>query len=181
MHTILSRIVFTLLIAPVLLIAACNSAGTDKATAAAPSSAVKLEIKTLDEIEAAIKAHAGKVVVVDTWSTQCEPCMKEFPGLVALHAKHGDKVACISVSCDYEGLGTPEKVVPPVLEFLQQQKATFQNFLSKDDSDKVFARFKIPSIPAVFIYGKDGQLAEKIARDFSYEKDVNPVVEKLLK
>lgn len=147
----------------------------------ANSADVKLEIKSLDEIDAAIKAHVGKVVVVDTWSTSCEPCMKEFPGLVALHKKHGTKVACISISCDYEGVKTPEQVAPPVLKFLQQQQATFQNFLSKDDSDKVFARFKIPSIPAVFIYGKDGKLAESINRDFNYEKDVVPVVEKLLK
>lgn len=181
MNTMLTRTILALVIAPVLLVSACNSSCGDKATAAGPSTDVKLEIKSLDEIDAAIKAHAGKVVVVDTWSTQCEPCMKEFPGLVALHKKHGDKVACISISCDFEGLGAPEKVAPPVLKFLQEQKATFQNFLSKDDSDKVFARFKIPSIPAVFIYGKDGQLAEKIARDFSYEKDVNPAVEKLLK
>lgn len=166
-------------LACILSFTACNQSTAQNAAGSA--GAVKLEIKTWDEVQAVIKGHAGKIVVMDTWSTSCEPCMKEFPGLVALHKKYGpDKVACISLSCDYSGVGKPEEVAPPVLEFLQKQNATFQNFLSKDDDSSLFTKLDIPSIPALFIYGKDGKLAKKIDGDFQY-KDVEPIVAGLLK
>ncbi len=144
--------------------------------------AVSLQIKGYDEVAAAVAAHKGKVVVLDAWSTSCDPCIKEFPHLVELHKKHGaDKIACISLSCDFEGLGKPEEQLPKVLKFLTEQGATFQNFLGREDSDTLFGKLKIPSIPAVFIYAKDGTLAKKIDAEFSYTKDVNPLVDELLK
>ena len=39
----------------------------------------------------------------------CDPCVKEFYRLVELQKKHGrDKLACISLSFDFEGTGKPE-------------------------------------------------------------------------
>ena len=61
----------------------------------------KVTVKILDYegIMDLVKQHKGKVVVMDAWSTFCEPCIKEFPGLVKLHKQYGpDKVACISLS-----------------------------------------------------------------------------------
>ena len=58
---------------------------------------VTVEIKSWEDTQALIASHKGKVVIVDLWSTSCEPCMREFPNLVALHKKFGtDKIACIS-------------------------------------------------------------------------------------
>jgi thiol-disulfide isomerase/thioredoxin len=51
----------------------------------------------------AIETHAkstGKITVVDLWSTACEPCIKEFPGLVRLSKSLKSDVACIGVSVD---------------------------------------------------------------------------------
>src|SRR5579885_2331113 len=53
------------------------------------ASDVAVEIKDFDGIQSLIASKRGKVVVMDCWSTWCDPCVKEFPGLVALHKKYG--------------------------------------------------------------------------------------------
>ena len=37
-----------------------------------------------------VKQNKGRVVVLDLWSTSCEPCVREFPHLVELQGKHGE-------------------------------------------------------------------------------------------
>lgn len=164
-----------------LLLALTLLVGLGCGAAAPKPPEVRLDIKDFDGVMALVKSHQGKVVVMDAWSTSCEPCMKEFPGLVALHKKYGsDKVACISLSLDYIGLGKPEDQAPQVLKFLREQGATFDNVLSSDDSDTLLARLKLPSIPAVFIYDRQGQLHKRLENEFSY-RDVEPIVAELLK
>jgi thiol-disulfide isomerase/thioredoxin len=154
---------------------------------------VTLKILDWDESLDIIKQYKGKIVVVDIWSTSCAPCMKEFPNLVKLHQEHGDEVACVSISTDYAG----SKKKPPsfyeerVLKFLTQQKATFDNVLCNVPSDELFEKLELGSIPAVYVFGRDGKQVKrfdstsggKIGTDeepFTYV-DVNKLVETLLK
>lgn len=152
----------------------------------ASDSPVTLQVLDYDGIQRLIAGQKGKVVVLDCWSTSCEPCMKEFPGLVALHRKYGpDRVACISLSFDYEGLGKPQDVQGAVLEFLRSQQATFTNVLCSDESDVLYKRFLLSSIPAVFVYDQQGKLVKRFTASdpteppFTY-RDVEQVVEQLL-
>ena len=87
------------------------------ATAQPAKSDVKLDLKTVDEVKALIASKKGKVVVMDAWSTYCDPCMKEFPGLVALHKKYGpEKLACISLCVNYvEGVTKVDEEVERLL------------------------------------------------------------------
>jgi thiol-disulfide isomerase/thioredoxin len=143
-----------------------------------------------EETKKLIAEHKGKVVVLDAWSTSCPPCMKEFPNLVKLQEKYGEKIACISFSTDYAGIKKkpPETYREKVLAFLRKNRATFQNVLCNEPADEVFEKMEIASIPAVFIYDRDGKLLkrfdnenlEKGQDDFTYEKDINPFVEKLV-
>lgn len=149
-------------------------------------SEVRLQIKDHDGILALIAGHKGKVVVMDGWSTSCAPCVKEFPHLVELHKKYGpEKLACVSLSFDYEGIGKPEEVMGPVLEFLNQQGATFDNLLSSDDSETLSKKLKIPSIPVVFVYDQQGNLAQRFdgagndGKPFSYA-NVEAKIQELL-
>lgn len=154
----------------------------------APADKVDLQIVTFDELQDSIAASEGKVVVVDYWSTSCPPCMTEFPGLVAIHEEFPqDQVRCISASLDYEGLADfpIEECRKTALEFLEQQKATLDNFILSEDSLTVMdEKLKIASIPAVFVFGTDGTLArlfdESSGESFTYEKDVTPFVKELV-
>ncbi|HEX4130787.1 MAG TPA: TlpA disulfide reductase family protein [Pirellulales bacterium] len=140
---------------------------------------VTLEIKDYDALVATIGRHRGKVVVVDAWSTSCEPCMKEFPHLVELSREH-PKVACISVSLDYEGVGKPEEQRAKVLGFLESQQARFENILAAEDSDTMLKKLGVASIPAVFVYDATGKLAKTFDRPGFTYADVGAEVRRLL-
>lgn len=155
------------------------------------TSAVSLTAGTWKDVEALIAKNSGKVIVVDLWSTACLPCMTEFPNLVALQNAHPEKLVCISFNLDYAGIKSkgPDYYRPKVEDFLKKQKAGFSNFLSTDAADKVFEDLELTSIPAVYVYGKDGKLAKRFddslleegkEEAFTYKNDINPFVEKLL-
>jgi thiol-disulfide isomerase/thioredoxin len=145
---------------------------------------VTLQIKDYDAIVELIKGHQGKVVVLDCWSTWCEPCMKEFPGLVALDQKYGtDKVACISLSLDFEGLRDkkPEEYTANVLKFLRSQRAAFDNVLSSTPADELSKWLKFAAPPTVFVYDQQGELAKKFeGPEAQYETKIAPFVAQLV-
>ncbi len=69
-----------------------------------------------------------------------------------------------------------------MLEFLTSQKATCKNILCSIDSETLFEQLELASIPAVYVYGKDGKLAKRFAgEEVHYDKEVLPLVEQLLK
>lgn len=150
---------------------------------------VSVQILSWEQTQKLVAAHKGKIVVLDAWSTSCEPCKEEFPHLVELHKQHGKNVACVSLSCDYAGIKKkpPEFYRERVLKFLTAQGATFQNVLCSDPSDELFEKMDLASIPAVYVFGRDGKLAKRFDNDsiksedeaFTY-KDVTVLVEKLL-
>ncbi len=149
---------------------------------------VTLSLVTWDEGQQLVASKAGRVVVLDLWSTTCVPCRKEFPHFVQLHRDRGDAVACIAYSLDYSGRASrpPESYRDKVLAFLKQQDATFDNLLGTDDPDALHLRLDLAAIPAVYVYDKTGKLRKRFdnedpdREEFTYEKDVIPLVEELL-
>jgi thiol-disulfide isomerase/thioredoxin len=149
---------------------------------------ITLQLLDFAGIERLVASHHGQIVVMDAWSTSCVPCVKEFPHLVALQRRFGrEKLACISLSFDYEGIGDPKEKAPKVLDFLVKQNAAFDNVLSEDDSDVLRGKFHLASIPAVFVYDKTGTLrkrfdneqAQSEAEHFTYD-DVERLVTELI-
>lgn len=140
-----------------------------------------------------VKAHKGKIVVMDVWSTSCDPCVKEFPNLVKIHKAHLEEVACISLSADFVGAKNkpPKFYRERVLKFLKEQNATFDNVLANVPADELFEKMELSSIPAVYIFGRDGKLVKRFDNEssenvgaegeaFTYA-DVNKVLADLLK
>jgi thiol-disulfide isomerase/thioredoxin len=131
-------------------------------------SGVHLDLVDHDGLMAAVAAHRGRVVVLDCWSTSCPPCIREFPGLVALAAAHPDDVACLSLALDYDGVGTAEELLPRVRQFLEQVGAhDVRNMLACDEADTMCRRLDLASVPAVFIWKADGTLAARYDDDFA--------------
>jgi len=167
-------------------VAAAPVASVPAASTAAPAGAastgeVKLVVKNVEEIQALVASKKGKVVVLDAWSTSCPPCMTAFPGLVALHKKYGpEKLACISLCADYTGLGKPEESMELPLEFLKEQKATFDNILSAEPDETLYKKMQFGSVPCIFVYDADGKLVKKFAVETTYDK-VEEVVKPLIK
>ncbi len=152
-------------------------------TANAKSAGVTLKASAWPEIAKAV-SKTGKVTVVDLWSLACEPCLKEFPGLVKLHRELGDKIACASVNLDFDGRKTKpaESYRPRAEAFLASVKATFPNYLSTTASDEVFGEVGIDSIPAVMVFDANGKLIRTFSdvgddAGFTYDKNVIPFVQ----
>jgi thiol-disulfide isomerase/thioredoxin len=168
------------------------SAPTASASAAAATPAKRpVEVTLVDHagLMQVVEARRGRIVVLDCWSTSCPPCVKEFPGLVALAAKYRDQVACLSLAFEYEGIGTPEEVLPPVQAFLEQVGAgDVTNMLNREETDSLYKKLDLVSIPAVYVYKPDGTLArrfddedasQRLGRPFTYA-DVEAEIRSLL-
>ena len=171
----------------------CVLAGEDAVveTSKVDDPKVKLTEGTWKDVEALVAKNAGRIVVVDVWSTSCLPCMTEFPHLVELQRKHGAGVACIGFNVDYVGIKSRPATMyeKKVNEFLQKHNAVCTNILSTMPSDDVFQSLELSSIPAAYIYGPDGKLLKRFddslfvdgkEEAFTYKEDIIPFVEGLL-
>lgn len=149
---------------------------------------VTLEVRDWDAAVEVVAEYPGKVVVIDVWATYCAPCLVEFPNLVKLHREHGNQIACVSISLDYQGFEDEpvESYRESVLSFLKSRGATFRNLLCSTDSETVYnQKLKQGSIPVVFVYDQQGKLAGQFPNpenpaEFTYQADIFPLVEKLL-
>jgi thiol-disulfide isomerase/thioredoxin len=173
----------------VMILAGCgagrqgDSAATATAAAAtAPATAGKAAVVTVRLVDHAglmevVEHHRGKIVVLDCWSTSCPPCVKEFPGLVKLAAARGDRVQCLSLCFDYDGVGQPEDLVPPVKAFLEKVGAgRVVNLLSSEEADSLYRKLDLASVPAICY---DDELAARdLGRPFTYA-DVERTVAEL--
>ncbi|TVP97788.1 MAG: TlpA family protein disulfide reductase [Planctomycetaceae bacterium] len=169
----------------VRLVAAPQAPAT--ATSAADKAAeVVLKTAGWETITQAV-AKTDRVTVVDLWSLACEPCLKEFPGLVQIDRELGKRVACLAVNVDFDGRRTKpaESYRPRVEAFLASVGAKFPNYLCDTASDEVFTAVEIDSIPAVMIYDASGKLVRTFSdvgedAGFTYEKNIIPLVKRLL-
>jgi len=139
-----------------------------------------LKAVKFERLGEAVRSHRGKVVVVDFWATYCPPCMKEFHHLVELHQKYGSGgLVCMSVSVD-----VPENQ-EKALAFLKKAKATFPNYRLDEEEAVWPEKLLLAGVPAVYVFDRDGRRVKKFTNDdpdnqFDYEKDVLPLVGKLM-
>ncbi|WP_165063556.1 TlpA family protein disulfide reductase [Paludisphaera rhizosphaerae] len=124
----------------------------------------------------------AKFTIVDAWATTCGPCKQNFPHLVEMYHKYGDKgLAVVSLSLDdYED----SKAVADAEKFLREKKATFTNVLLKEEFGVGFDKLNISAIPAVFLYGPDGKeiarfTMEDVDNQFTYEQVEKDVRQRL--
>ena len=157
------------------------------------SASIQLVVGNWDDVQATVNQSAGKVVVVDLWSTSCPPCIKELPHLGDLQRAEPDDVVCISLSVDYSGVKTkpPEFYRERVERVLKHCDASVLNYLCTTESGMIFESLDLSSIPAVYGYDVDGTLVQRFdaslldedsedEEPFTYEHDILPLVEKLI-
>lgn len=96
----------------------------------------------------------GKVVLVDFWATWCPPCVEEVPQLVETYEKFkglGFEIVGISLDEDKAAL---EK-------FTAENKMTWPQFFDGKGWENEFARrFKIQSVPTLWLLDREGKLVD---------------------
>jgi thiol-disulfide isomerase/thioredoxin len=169
-----------------------ESIETPTTTAEPSTSGKSIELTECNwsELQSLIARKKGKVVVLDVWSTACEPCMKEFPHLVELQKQYPNDVVGISFDIDFAGMKNKPVTYyrERVLKFLGSQADNqLIHRMCTTPADELFTEIKLDSIPAVYVYGREGNLAKRFEGSteggdgVSYEKQVVPLVEELVK
>ena len=110
--------------------------------------------------------YKGKVVLVDFWATWCGPCIAELPNVKSTYTKHHDAgfdVIAISLDKDKKALE----------DFIAKEELPWpQMFDGEAWKTKYAKEFGITGIPATFLIGPDGKVAETNLRGDELEKAV---------
>ncbi len=97
------------------------------------------------------KDYREKWVLVDFWATNCPPCLKEFPRLKQFYEKrHPQGLEIVGISLD-EKQDTVE-------EFQKTWNLPWSLALSSGDNDATRDRFRVPTIPAMYLINPQGQV-----------------------
>jgi thiol-disulfide isomerase/thioredoxin len=132
---------------------------------------ISLRVADADEYQQTLDKLRGKVVLVDFWATWCAPCVKQFPHTVSLERRYKDRgLAVISVS-----LNEPSEE-PQVREFLEGQRARFDNLLSKyGGGTEAIDAFGLPGpVPCYRVYDRAGELRHEFSVDPTVERQFTP-------
>lgn len=132
-----------------------TSCGGGTAASKGPS-APDFSLPSLDGKTVRLSDYLGKnVVLIDFWSTTCDPCMAEMPHIVDLYKKHKDKgFVVLAVSLD--GPETRAQVSSVV----HDKEMIFPVLL--DEETTVVARYNPKrELPFSVIIGKGGSIVHK--------------------
>lgn len=116
----------------------------------------------------------GRVVLINVWTTWCEPCRVEMPSMETLHRRlSGDDFVMLGVSADADG----REVVEP---FVKELGLTFPILLDPDG--QVVSRYRVTGYPETFIVDRDGVVVshEIGPRDWSegrYERALRGLIQ----
>lgn len=117
------------------------------------------EGESLDGTVVALADLEGEVVVLNIWATWCAPCIREMPGLEALHRHFdGEGLRVLGASVD-RGSARQE-----VASFVEELDVTFTILLDPDQ--RVMSRFRTIGVPETFLIGRDGVIAHRWIGEF---------------
>ena len=97
----------------------------------------------------------GKTVILNFWATWCPPCVKEFPVLLQIAAKHKDKVVFIALSSDIDD--------DTIKKFLAAQKikSSANVIIARDAANIGGDLFQTFQLPETFVIDAAGRIRAK--------------------
>ena len=111
---------------------------------------------TIDELNDKIKNREGRVLLINIWATWCVPCKEEFPDMIKISDKYGEKIEVVGISIDY-----PDEVESKIIPFLNKLKPNFINYVNGENDTERFINNLRPdwsgAIPATFFYDSEGK------------------------
>jgi thiol-disulfide isomerase/thioredoxin len=123
-----------------------------------------------------LKALRGKVVVIDFWAFDCEPCIEAMPHIKQLYDEYGPEGLVVI------GIHTPradyEKNVSKLKEAITRMGIKFPVVV--DEQQKMFRDYLCDLWPSQFVIGRDGIVRYSHGGVGRYD-DMEKAVQKLLK
>lgn len=100
------------------------------------------------------KHRRGKLVLLDFWSTSCQPCLQAIPFLKTLQDRYGSAGLQI-VAIAYEQ-GTVSEQAKRVTAFSQQAQVRYQLLLGAGKDCPVRNQFAVHYLPTLVLVGENG-------------------------
>lgn len=152
-----------------------GSSGTADSGSTSKGNAPDFTLPSLDGKNISLSDYKGKVVLLDFWSTTCDPCLVEMPHLVEMYEKYKEKgFVVLAVSLD--GPETRSQVSTVV----HDKKMGFPVLL--DEETSVVARYNPKrDMPFSVLVDKNGNIVKKTSGyNPGDEQKLAAEVEKLL-
>ncbi|MFZ4483299.1 MAG: TlpA family protein disulfide reductase [Chthoniobacterales bacterium] len=132
---------------------------------------LELEFTAVDGRKVNLADLRGQVVLLDFWATWCEPCVEEVPNLVATYEKFRERgFTIVGISLD--------KDKAALEKFTKENKMDWPQFFDgKGWDNEVAKRFKIQSVPTMWLLDREGKLIDATPRG-RLEKAVERLLDK---
>lgn len=99
---------------------------------------------------------AGKVVVIDFWSTWCGPCQQSLPGTDKIAKKYASKGVVFMPVCSWD---EKSAFTPWVNKHKTWTMTFYFDPAGHADNNIAATLYKVSGIPTQFVIGKDGKVA----------------------
>ena len=115
----------------------------------------------------------GKVVLIDFWATWCGPCVRELPNVKQAYNKYKDEgFEIVSISLD--------KDRNKFKRFVSSQKMTWYHVMEGGGwGTRLAKRYRIRSIPTMFLIDHEGVCISDRARGSSLESSIERALKKI--
>jgi cytochrome c biogenesis protein CcmG/thiol:disulfide interchange protein DsbE len=152
-----------------LLVFACSYDAKDK-----DDKAPLFVLDDMDGKRTALEDYRGKIVVLEFFSTWCEPCKITAPILQKIQERNKDRgVKVIGISID-EGPNAPEKV----RSFMKEYRFSYTVVIDNGGAKKLYDAF---GLPTTVIIDRNGRIRNKhYGITANYTKTITSEIEALM-
>ncbi|MDP3789100.1 MAG: TlpA disulfide reductase family protein [Candidatus Omnitrophota bacterium] len=145
----INKNVILILLAGMILIAGCSTAGETTSKKAPDFSLQDINGKTVR-----LSDYSGKVIILNFFATWCPPCREEIPDFIELvNTTDKERFVIIGISVEKGDEGTVRK-------FAAAKKINYPVLVDDGLVSKTYG--PISSIPTTFIIDRNGNITEKI-------------------
>lgn len=114
----------------------------------APRADLSWRVETLDGATRTLDAFRGRVIVVNTWATWCEPCVAELQSFAALRAAIPDTMLVFAMVAAQRR--------EPVRAFVRRRALTLPVYL---EVSPMPASYGFDAVPTTWLIDRDGRVA----------------------
>lgn len=127
------------------------------------------KVKDLDGKEVSLKDYKGKVLLIDFWATWCGPCLRELPGLVAMHKKYQKQgFEILSISIDKPGAEAA------IRKKMKQVGAPWKQIYA--GARRIARNYGVTTIPAMYLFDREGKMRYSYLRGLALKQRVHELV-----